>query len=54
MEDALLMILWVLGGFVWGVAYGRMKGQKAEDELRIKIADLTQQVRILKKRIDAE
>ena len=54
MEDVLLMVVLVLGAFVWGVAYGRMKGQQAEDELRIKIADLTQQVRILNKRLDAE
>lgn len=54
MEDVLLIVIWVLGAFVWGAAYGRMKGQKAEDELRIKIADLTQQVRILKKRMESE
>lgn len=57
MEDALLMILWVLGGFVWGVAYGRMKGQKAEDELRIKIAELNAQNRLMQRlqdRIDSK
>lgn len=41
-------------GFGVGVVYGRMKGQAIEDELRIKIADLMQHVRILKKRLDSK
>jgi len=47
MNDLLLMVLWVLAGFVWGAMYGRMKGQKAEDELRIKIAELNAQNRLI-------
>lgn len=41
-------------GFGVGVIYGRMKGMRVEDELNLRLNNLTQQVRILKKRIDAE
>lgn len=57
MEDVLLMVVLVLGAFVWGVSYGRMKGQQAEDELRIKIAELNAQNRLMQRlqdRIDSK
>jgi hypothetical protein len=57
MGDFLLVVIWTLGGFVWGAMYGRMKGQKAEDELRIKIAELNAQNRLMQRlqdRIDSK
>lgn len=57
MGDFLLVVIWTLGGFVWGAIYGRMKGQKAEDELRIKIAELNAQNRLMQRlqdRIDSK
>lgn len=52
-EMANMLVMFVIG-FGVGVIYGRMKGMNVEDELNMKINDLTQQVRILKKRLDSE
>jgi hypothetical protein len=48
------MLLMFVLGLAIGALYGRMKGQQVEDELLIHIADLTQHVRILKKRLDSK
>ncbi|MFY3647753.1 hypothetical protein ACOTET_26665 [Achromobacter xylosoxidans] len=52
-EIANMLVMFALG-FGVGVIYGRMMGMNVEDELNMKLNDLTQQVRILKKRLDSE
>ena len=54
MGEFLHIAFWVVCAFVWGAAIGRMKGQEAEDELRIKISDLTATNRILRKRLESD
>ncbi len=47
MGDFFMMVIWALGGFVWGAVYGRIKNQRVEDDLRIKLAELSAQNRLM-------
>ncbi|MCP1404282.1 hypothetical protein [Achromobacter insolitus] len=47
MGDFFMVVIWALGGFVWGAVYGRMKNQRVEDDLRIKLAELSAQNRLM-------
>lgn len=49
MGDYVHIAFWIVWTFIFGATYGRMKGQKAEDELRMKIAELNAQNRLMQR-----